>query len=232
MRHLRRRRRWRQADLGRVAGVSRETVSRIERGDVRGMTLGSLERAVGAVGATLDLTVRWEGEQLDRLVDSRHASVQERVSRMLRDAGWAVNVEVSFNHYGDRGRVDVLAFHATTGLTLVLEVKSALGDLQDTLGRLDVKARLGSKLSADAGWDSRGVVRGLVIAESRTARRIVSRHASLFGQFDLRGRAAVAWVQRPFGRMPSGVLWFIALPDSRTAGTTRGSRVRIDRMGR
>jgi transcriptional regulator with XRE-family HTH domain len=229
VRVLRRRRGWRQADLGRFAGMSRETVSRIERGDVRGITLRSLERAVGALGATIDVTVRWEGEQLDRLVDSTHASVQERVARQLREAGWSVRVEVSFNHYGDRGRVDVLAFHAATGLTLVLEVKSALGELQDTLGRLDVKARLGSRLSTDAGWDARGVVRGLVIADSRTARRVVSRHGSLFSQFDVRGRAAVAWVHRPSGRIPSGVLWFVALPDSRIAGSMRGSRVRIDR---
>lgn len=42
---------------------------------------------------------------------------------------------MSFNHYGDRGRYDILAFHPPTGILLVVEVKTGIGDVQATLGR-------------------------------------------------------------------------------------------------
>jgi len=40
LRHLRQRRGWRQVDLAVSAGCSRETVSPLERGDLRGVALG------------------------------------------------------------------------------------------------------------------------------------------------------------------------------------------------
>jgi transcriptional regulator with XRE-family HTH domain len=101
VRHLRQRRRWRQSDLGARACLSRETISRVERGELRGVPIGTLERITDALGASIDLSVRWQGERLDRLADAVHASVQQHVAAVLRSAGWLVAVEVSFNHYGD-----------------------------------------------------------------------------------------------------------------------------------
>ena len=69
----------------------------------------------------------------------------------MASSGWSVRPEVSFNHYGDRGRVDLLAFHAASGVALVIEVKGSIGDLQDALGRLDVKLRLGRSLADASG---------------------------------------------------------------------------------
>ena len=53
VRALRRRRGWRQSDLAERSGVSRELISRIERGGLRGVTLASLERVGSALGATV-----------------------------------------------------------------------------------------------------------------------------------------------------------------------------------
>src|SRR5687767_11933734 len=135
VRHLRHQRGWRQADLGGRIGVSRELISRLERGEVRGLTLGSVEKVAVSLGATVDLTLRWHGEQLDRIADAAHAAMQKAVAEELTSLGWLVQVEVSFNHYGDRGRVDVLAFHPSTRVVAAVEVKTALGDLQEALGR-------------------------------------------------------------------------------------------------
>src|SRR5688572_8593116 len=125
VRFLRLRRGWPQRVLGDRAGVSRELVSRVERGDLAGVTVGTIDRMTTALGASVHLQVRWHGEQLDRLLDAAHAAIQQAVAQFLTEVGWTVRVEVSFNHYGDRGRVDVLAFHPILRILLVVEVKSA-----------------------------------------------------------------------------------------------------------
>jgi hypothetical protein len=56
----------------------------------------------------------WQGQRVDHMVDEQHAEVQNWVGGFLAAHGWDVAVEVSFNHFGDRGRIDVLAFHAST----------------------------------------------------------------------------------------------------------------------
>ena len=227
VRHLRRQRGMRQVDLGGRIGVSRELSSRLERGDVRGLTLASVEKVAASLGATVDLTLRWHGEQLDCISDAVHAAIQKAVAEELTSLGWLVKVEVSFNNYGDRGRVDVLAIHPTTRVVLVVEVKTALGDLQETLGRLDIKARLARTIAAEVGWSGvAGAVAMLVIGDSRTARRVVAQHAALFARYSLRGRAGLAWVRRPRPPIPTGVLWFMKLPNSHHMTVTRGRRIR------
>jgi transcriptional regulator with XRE-family HTH domain len=227
LRHLRRRRRWRQADLARMSGSSRATVSRNERGGLRRVPVGLIERLADALDASLDFTLRWQGEQLDRLIDAGHALLQEHTAALLASNGWVVRSEVSFNHFGDRGRVDVLAFQPSTRTLLVVEVKTAIGDLQETLGRIDIKGRLGTTLTQSTGWDvPQAVVPALVLADRRGARRTVAQHQALFTRYALRGRAALAWIRHPRAPAPAGLLWFVSLPDSHGATVTRGRRVR------
>jgi transcriptional regulator with XRE-family HTH domain len=165
-RFLRRRREWRQQDLAERSGVSRETISRLERGDVDGLTVGFLERLASAFGATVFIELRWHGEQLDRLMDSAHAAVEEVMVQSLRAANWTSEVEVSFNWYGDRGRCDAVAWDPGTRTLLIVEAKTQLGDVQDLLGRLDVKVRLGKQIARQIGWpEPARVIPCMVIAE-------------------------------------------------------------------
>ncbi len=229
MRRLRIHRRWRQQDLGTRAGLSRDAVSRAEGGELDGLTLRSLSRLIDALDATLVIEVRWQGADLDRLIDREHARLQEAAARRLTSLGWNVHPEVSFNHYGDRGSCDLVAWHGGTQTLLVVEIKSRLGNLQDTLHQLDVKARLGGLLARQLGWPAPGaVVRALVIAEARTARRIVKSHAALFNGFGMRGRAAAAWLRAPSASV-SGLLWFEEPSHSDGARSTTVERVRCGR---
>lgn len=61
VRHLRRRRGWRQRDLADRAGTSRHVVSRVERGLIRRVSLGRIDALAEALGASVDLTIRWQG---------------------------------------------------------------------------------------------------------------------------------------------------------------------------
>ena len=218
-RFLRRRRTWRQQDLAERVGVSRETISRLERGEIGGITLTFLDRIASALGATLLIELRWHGEQLDRLMDSAHASLEELTVQALRARNWTSEVEVSFNWYGDRGRCDAVAFHSETRNLLIVEAKTRLGDVQDLLGRLDVKVRLGKQIARQVGWpDPARIIPCLVIAEGRTARRVVASHAALFARFTHRGRAADRWLAAPDAdEHPGGLLIFESLPNSQQA---------------
>ncbi len=111
VRALRVRHDWRQEDLASAAGVSRSVVGRVERGERAGVTLDALGSMVTALGATADLRLRWRGEELDRLLDEAHVRLVDEVVRRLRALGWDVAVEVSFSRYGERGSIDVLAWH-------------------------------------------------------------------------------------------------------------------------
>ena len=204
-----------QDALGARASVSRELVSRAERGALRGIPVGKVERMAEALGASLRLTLHWNGEQLDRLIDARHANIQEATASVLVLRGWEVRAEVSFNHFGDRGRIDLLACHGALRLLLVVEVKSGIGDLQDTLGRLDVKLRVARHVARDLHWpDAVATVPALVIGDSRRSRRVVTEHAALFARFSTRGRAALAWVREPMLPAPTGLLWFAERADA------------------
>lgn len=227
IRVLRRERGWRQEDLGQHAALSRDTVSRAERGTLDGLTLGALARLAGALDASLVVEVRWRGADLDRLIDRAHAALQNAAAERLGQAGWVTRAEVSFNHYGDRGRCDLLAWHPSSSSLVVVEIKSRIGDVQEMLGRLDVKVRLGPLLAGQCGWPQpASVVPALVLQDDRATRAVLGRHAAIFARYGLRGRAALAWLRSPISA--SGLVWFEGA-DSDQARTTRPGRVRIGR---
>ena len=136
-RALRRRRRWRQVDLGDRAGLSRDVVSRAERGELGGITLQSLTRLAAALGGTLAVDLRWQGADLDRLIDRDHAQLQDLCAQRLEVLGWLVRSEVTFNHFGDRGSCDLVAWHGASRTLLIVEAKTRIGNLQETLHRSD-----------------------------------------------------------------------------------------------
>ena len=138
-------------------------------------------------------------------------------------SGWTVVPESSFNHYGDRGRIDLLAFHPVTRTLVVVEVKTVIADIQELLGTLNAKERVAPVLARSLGWRAARVVPFLIVAESTTNRRHLVAHARLFGRFALRGKGAVAWIRRPDGT-PSGLLLLVKSPDRSGVGVGRAGR--------
>jgi transcriptional regulator with XRE-family HTH domain len=209
VRVLRVRQRLTQADLAARARVSRRAVSLLERGHASAVRLGDAEAVAVALDGRMDVRLFWHGPELDRLMDSGHAALAASVKRRLERWGWLVRVEVSYSRYGERGRIDLLAWHAVTRNLLVLELKTELVDVQELLGSLDVKARLAPHVAGSLGWEVMAVVPGIVFAENRTTRRRLGKLGTLFDAYAVRGRAAISWLQRP--RAPtSGMLWFVS----------------------
>lgn len=207
---LRRRKRWRQEDLAREAGLSRGAIARIEQGRPATVTVATLERIAQPLGARVVCRLSWNGEGLDRLLDADHAAIVEQVVANLQAAGWLVAAEVSFNVYGERGSIDVLGFHPAMRMVLVVEVKSVVPDIQATLTAIDRKERLALGIARERGWAGVAVAAMLVIRDDRTSRRRVAQHAVTFdSMFPVRGHDVRRWLRSP-GRSPVRALWFLS----------------------
>lgn len=210
IRALRLRRRWRQQDLADAAGISRPVVARIEAGD-RSVPVEKLEKAAAGVGARTDLRLLWNGEALDRLLDAAHAGLVDAVVRHLVAAGWEVATEATFWIRGERGSIDILAWHAATRMVLVIEVKSVVPDVQAMLASLDRKVRLALEIARERGWSPVAVGRLLVIGENRTSRRRIDGHAATFAStFPHRSVEVRRWIAAPNAALPLRGLWFLS----------------------
>jgi transcriptional regulator with XRE-family HTH domain len=212
VRALRRRRGWRQEDLAASAGLSRAAVSRIESGRCDRSTVKTLESLSLALGATMDLRLNWNGEALDRLLDSAHARLVELTVVRLEVCGWETAPEISFNIAGERGSIDALALHRPTGSLLVVEVKSVVPDIQAMLAGLDRKARLASQVAHERGWPSESVSRLLMIGDGRTARRRVAAFEATFRRaYPTRGWEVDRWLRAPDRARPISGLRFMPI---------------------
>jgi transcriptional regulator with XRE-family HTH domain len=209
LRAVRGKRRLTQAEVAQRAGTSQSTVCRLERGSIESVGLGTARRIAAAIGVSLSVTAWWRGGELARLLDARHARLVELVIRELRRNAWDVLTEYTFSQYGERGSVDIVAWHATTRTVLVVEVKSRLADLQDLVSTLDRKVRLVPILLArDRGWHAENVGRAVVIAATTTNRDVVAAHSATFASALPAGTIRVRrWLESPNGGISGR--WFL-----------------------
>ncbi len=193
--------RLRQADVAARARVSQQTVSRIERGCLGPISIDALQSVAGALEADLRLALRWRGAGLARLIDRRHAQLQDLVVALLVGAGWEVAVEETFNHYGECGSVDILAWRADVRALLIIEIKSELADVQDTVATLDRKVRVVPQVVRKTrGWSARSVAGILVLPDAKVARSAVASHAAtMAAAFPCRTLDVRRWVATPSG---------------------------------
>lgn len=227
VRGRRQQRGWRLADLAAAAGVGATACSDLERGHAGEMTV----RAVRAICAAVDLPVGWDigwqRQLVDRLLDADHSALAAHVTRRLRAWGWTVRAEASFNRYGERGRIDLLAFHPGAAALLVAELKTVIVDGQELIGGVDVKARVAPFVAREIGWHARQVVPAIIAADSTTARRRVTALAPLLSRYNLRGAAARSWLRAPAAGPVTGLLMLTELPDNAGGDARRAGRRRV-----
>lgn len=220
----------RQVDVEPIAGIDQTTMSLVEAGAIGGLTVGVVRAAAGAVRVTLEFEPRLRrGGDAARLLDAGHAQLVEATIGVLRRYGWIVSAEYTFSYYGERGSVDIVAWHPATRTLLLVEVKTRLVDVQELLATLDRKCRVAPQLLArDRGWRPEAVGRVVVVLDGSTARRVVARHGETFAAA-LPARSATVrnWVRRPSG--PLAGLWFLSFT---TGGRGKGGSVTSERVRR
>jgi transcriptional regulator with XRE-family HTH domain len=193
------RRGWTQQQLAERCGVSAGLISLIERGHLDAVSIRVLRRVAAKLEIYVVIRARSRAGDLDRLLNEGHAGMHEEIARYL-DAlpGWAHVPEVSFAVFGERGIIDVLAFHAPTRSLLVIELKTELVSFEDLLATMDVRLRHARAIAMQRGWPAESVSGWVVVAESRTNRRRVRQHAALVrSAFPADGRTMRGWLLRP-----------------------------------
>ena len=212
IRAVRIRRGWRQIDLAIAARVSRATISRIERGHVGSLSVDTLRTVAGALDVRVELRCRWRGGDLDRLLNARHSALHEVVARYFSGMpAWIHEPEVSFAIYGERGVIDILAWHPGRRALLVIELKTDIADVNELVGTVDRKRRLAERVARERGWDiSAGATVSVwvIVASGRTNRRRVEAHGSMLrAAFPVDGRGIARWLRDPVGQVRCLSFW-------------------------
>lgn len=221
----RQRKNWRQFDLAQAAGVSQSMVALAEIGALDRLTIRTLRRIGTPLQIRLPFTPLWNGGEADRIRDRGHARLVDDVVATLRRYGWEAIVEFTFSHYGERGSIDIAAWHPETRSLLIFEVKTRIYDVQGLVAGIDRKARLaGLLLRIERGWIPLAVSRLVVVPELTANRSLIARHAALFNAaFPARSREARTWIRQPAGAL-SGI-WFLS-----SANLVGGNQISVGRQ--
>jgi transcriptional regulator with XRE-family HTH domain len=215
----------RQRDVASMASVDQKVVSQLERGLLARVSVDAFRRVCAALQIEPALELRWRGGLGDRLIDRGHARIVEAVLAELARLGWEAVPEFTFNVFGERGSVDVLAWHPATRSLLILEIKTRLTDLQRLLMAMSRKLRLvPGEVARDRGWKPNAIGHVVVVQGTRANRSTIAAHAATFdATFPHRTVAVRRWLRAP--ARPMAGLWLIALrPESPT------ERVRVRRV--
>ena len=183
------------------------------------------------------MIVRWQGGDLGRLINARHAAMHEVMARFFAlRSPWVAEPEVSFAIWGERGVIDILAWHPPTRTILLVELKTELVDVNELLGTLDRKRRLAADIAGARGLTPASIGVWVVVAESRTNRRAVAKHGTAIrSKLPTDGRSIGRWLDRPNGAL--GALSFLPSVhgthlDAEAAPIKRVVRPRTRRVGR
>lgn len=228
VRAVRLKKRWRQTDVAARAEVTRAAISRLERGHAAELGVDQLVRIAEALDIGLRISVTWRGGELDRLLNARHSALHESVARWLLSLpGWELAPEVSFSNFAERGVIDILAWHAATRTLLVIELKTEIVDINDLMGRVDIKQRNALEIARGRGWNARHVAVWVIVGDGRTNRRRVENHrTTLRAAFPAEQSVVEAWLAAPAGSIRGLSFWSNAHGQGTTGGFATVKRVR------
>ena len=226
IRAVRHRRGWRQLDLAARAGVSDVTVSRLERGHLDTLSIGTVRAVASALDVRVDLMARWRAGDLDRLLNAGHSALHDSVAAWFKEAfpAWELAPEVSFNIYGERGIVDIVAWHPGRRALLIIELKTDIADVNELVGTFDRKRRLAREIVKERGWLPTTVSGWVIVSAGRTNRaRIAAHGAMLRAAFPLDGRSILAWLADPTRAIVALSMWSSA----RGGPSSSSRRIRV-----
>lgn len=202
LRALRIRKRWRQQDVADKAAVPRRVVVAMEGGRFAKISIGRARAVAEACGGWLDLRLRTPGDDGLRMLNAEHARLQAWVVSRLRSLGWDVIPEASFSIFGERGVIDILAWHPEHRALLIIEIKTALVEIGELLASTDRRVRLAVRIAAERGWVPTTLGAWVAVKGSSTNRRRLAANAGLMrAALPDDGRRVDAWLRKPEGML-------------------------------
>jgi transcriptional regulator with XRE-family HTH domain len=231
IRAVRVRRGLRQEDVAVRAETSRQTVGCLERGGLANIQTGVLRRVALVLGLQLSIELRSPRGDLDRILNAAHADLHEAIAQLLGSLpGWTWRPEVSFSIYGERGVIDILAWHAASRSLLIIELKTVLVDPQELVATMGRRTRLGREIARGLGWAPDRVSAWVILLDSSTNRRRQRRHLGLLrAAFPQSGHAMRGWLLRPTGSIAALSFWSYDAPTGVTRMSRPVQRVRVRR---
>ena len=161
------------------------------------------------------------------MIGAGHAAMHESVAQLLRDTEWLMAPETTFSIYGERGVVDVLAYHSSTGSLLVIELKTDLVDVQGLIGAVDRYRRLAPQLARERGWTARSVSCWVALRDTPANHRRLAFHATVLRTaFPQDGRRVHGWLRKPSGSIKALAFLSVSHPQRASATSSGVKRVR------
>jgi hypothetical protein len=184
-----------------AAEIPRTVAMLIEAGRLDDVRFGDIRRYAKALGARFDGSVLWQGADLDRMLNRGHAKLHEATATWLSNVGgWVLVPEVSFAYAGDRGVIDIVAWHAVARSLLVIELKTRIVDISDLMATMDIRGRVARRIAGDRGWRPAAIGLWVVVAPARTNARALAEHATVLrAKFPGDGRTMRRWLANPTG---------------------------------
>ena len=204
-------------------------MSRAERGRLDELRVGDVRAIASALEIRVPFAPWWRGADSDRVLNERHSLMQERVATSFAARpGWLCEAEVTFSVYGERGSIDLLAWHPTRRALLIIELKTELADPAALVAQVDRYRRLAAAIIRERGWDPAFVGAWVIVADSSMNRRRLARHRTMLrGRFPVEGRTIRSWLRQPAGSVAALSFMAIDRPGSTVrmaAPTKRVSR--------
>jgi hypothetical protein len=145
----------------------------------------------------------------------------------LTGAGWVVRPEHTFSIWGERGSIDVFAWHPGCRALPCVECKTKLPDLQDVLSTMDRKRRLAREIARVEGWDPAFIGSVLVVPDQKWARNAVRRSGAVFdAALPARTVAVRRWLACPSADLRG--IWFLANDGAPNTGRRSGGQMRTN----
>ena len=157
---------WSQKRLALRIGMSQSRLSRYETRTALRPRVDVYARAFHVLGITIRLDAQRTDEAPRR--DRGHAFALGYVLRRLPSA-WLGDTEVAVREGRRRGWIDLLLFHPRSRWLLVVEIKTEVHDIGETLRTLRWHADHALSAAHARGWRPRSVVPVLIVLGTREA---------------------------------------------------------------
>ena len=168
-----------QESLASRAGISRSTVSRVERGQSESITVGSIQRVAHALGRPLDL--RLARDASEEPADAGHLAMQELLVRTGRAAGLIPVLEMPTRPANPSHSTDVGLRDDRRRILLLLEAWNTFGDIGSAIRSSDRKRSEADAMSIGRwGEPAHRVAVGWIVRSSARNRALLARYPSIF----------------------------------------------------
>lgn len=202
---------WSEREFAGRLGTNQAAVQRLEAGTQLHLDVRLATAALDLLGirVTIDANPIGLAGRRDQH-DLIHARCSGYVARQLTQRGWEVRTEVEIGAGRFRGWIDVLAYRASDGALLMIEIKTEIDDFGRVLRSVGWYVRSSRDAARAVGWRPRVIVPVVIALATVETDARITMNADLIRN-DLPGRADPlrAWIDDSSAQRPTPTIALI-----------------------